>query len=171
MTLNYYLYEADKGNGQAAFEAGRLMESDKYSPVLVQKQYRRAASMGYAPAQRWLGILALCKCLIDETSTVSSIHYNKSSSDAMQWFFKASENGDAISSFIIGKCYQCGIGVEVNEAKANRLLSAFADKVGLGMSIAIMMLFQGILQDNGSHLPPANSSSIVSVFNLDALAS
>lgn len=171
MTLNYYLYEAQKGNAQAAFEAGRLMEADKYNPVLVQKQYRKAASMGYAPAQRWLGILALCNALIDEKSTVSSIHYNKNSSDAIDWFVKASKNGDAVSSFIIGKCYQCGIGVEVNEFEADRILSEFADKVGLGMSIAIMMLFQGILQDNGNHLPPANSSAIVSVFNPNALAS
>lgn len=120
--LMYYLSESCKGDRVAAFEAAKIMTFEKYSDLIIQKQYLRSAELGYVPAQRELGILGLCKKLVEPESIEGDIRYNKDLIEGINWIKLAAKNKDGAAIFILGKCYQLGLGVRINEEKANALI-------------------------------------------------
>lgn len=120
--LTYYLSQSEKGDRTAAYNAARIMTFEKYNDVLIQNQYRRSAQLGFAPAQRELGILGLCSRLVTPSSTIGNmVYYNDNFSQAIHWLKEASKNQDCIAIYILGKCYQHGVGVETDSNHAAKL--------------------------------------------------
>lgn len=132
-SLNHYLSLTAHGNpgvaAAAAFEAAKIMYNEKYNEVIVQAMLRKSGELGDVNAQRWLGFIGLTNRLIDPVSTTSNIIYYKDASVAYQWFKKAADKGDLISTFAVYKCLQHGIGVTKNLEKAEHILDTIADKL------------------------------------------
>ena len=120
--LNVYLTAANNGNAEAAFEAGKLMETYKWNPVTYQRQYKKSAYADYPLAQRVLGILGINGILLKDESTAGNLVYTDLK-DGVEWLRKAAENNDMPARFILGKCYQLGIGVGKDDNISSILLS------------------------------------------------
>ncbi len=78
---------------------------------------RKAADLGYAPAQFTLGYLL-------ETGTYTG----GGLSDAVTWYRKAAEQGDRLAQWNLGRCYYTGIGVATDLDKAETWLKQAADQ-------------------------------------------
>ena len=158
--LKYYLSESCKGNKEAAYEAARIMTFEHYNDVLIQNQYRRSAELGYAPAQRDLGILGLCSKLITPTSTVGNItYYNDDFAQAICWLKQAAKNHDGIAIYLLSKCYQQNIGVEFNEDYAQRLFVIASKILPLNQMIIMNVALSSLSDFNTAH--ESNSEGII----------
>jgi uncharacterized protein len=78
---------------------------------------RKAADLGYAPAQFALGYLL-------ETGSYTAANV----SDAVTWYRKAAEQGDRLAQWNLGRCYYTGIGVATDLDKAELWLKQAADQ-------------------------------------------
>ena len=136
--LTHYLSESCKGDRKAAYEAAKIMKFENYNEVLIQNQFRRSAELGYAPAQRELGILGLCSKLVEPTSSVGNIsYYNDNFHQALIWLKQASKNLDGIAIYILGKCYQHNIGVSADEERSSKLFKLASELLPLDQMITI----------------------------------
>ena len=99
--------------GLNAFAGGPLSRSD----FRGFDDIRRAADMGYAPAQFTLGYML-------ETGTYTG----GGLSDAVNWYRKAAEQGDRLAQWNLGRCYYTGTGVATDLDKAELWLKQAADQ-------------------------------------------
>ncbi len=139
-SLESYIKLASRGDASAAFEAAKIMFYEKYNEVIFQSMLRKAAKLGNINAQRYLGFIGLANKLVEPSSTTTHIIYNKSATAAYEWFEKASNAGDVISTFAVYKCLQHGIGVEKNEEKAEETLNTIVDHLSLDI-LPLMFFF------------------------------
>ena len=135
--LKYYLAESMHGNREAAYQAARIMTFENYNDVMIQNQYRHSAKLGYAPAKRELGILGLCFRLVEPNSTTSNINYNKTFKPAVNWLKEAAVGGDGVAIFLLGKCYQFGLGTEKNTDIANSLYEISSSMISQNNMVAL----------------------------------
>ena len=141
MSLDYYLRKSARGDHNAAYEAAKIMQLEKYSEVMVQAQLRKAASLGSVEAMRWLGFLGLSGKLISPESTVTKISYYNTYDHAYNWFVKGSQKGDALSTFVVGTCLQHGIGTSQDTQKSKEIMSDVSSKVSVDVVLPIIFLF------------------------------
>ncbi len=152
--LTYYLSESQKGDRTAAYEAGRMMAFEKYNDVLIQNQYRRSAELGFAPAQRELGILGICSRLVTPSSSIGNMaYYNDNFAQAIYWLKEASKKQDGFAIYLLGKCYQLGIGVEADDEHAGKLFDLASkllplDKM-LTLNVATSLIIDNITLRQG----------------------
>lgn len=139
--LNYYLGMAAKGDSKAAFEAARIMRSDEMSEVIVQTQLRRSASMGYAPAQTYLGILGICGILVKPESTVGHISYYNTVEPAIEWLKKAVAGNDPVAKHTFARCMQFGIGVPKDEDRAKAMLDESLSEMSEQTVLDLLLMF------------------------------
>ena len=132
-SLAYYLDKAKKGDGEAAFRAARILQDTHASQVLVQNQLRKAASEGYIPAYQWLGLLGILGELLNPISSVNHLCFYNDFSEGLRWLRQGVEKGDSVCTFILAKCYQTGIGVEIN-----------SDKISLDIAVDLLFLFTNL---------------------------
>ena len=99
--------------GLNAFAGGPLSRSD----FRGFDDIRRAADMGYAPAQFTLGYML-------ETGTYTG----GGLSDAVNWYRKAAEQGDRLAQWNLGRCYYTGTGVATDLDRAETWLKQAADQ-------------------------------------------
>ena len=95
--------------GLNAFAGGPLSRSD----FRGFDDIRKAADMGYAPAQFTLGYML-------ETGTYTG----GGLSDAVNWYRKAAEQGDRLAQWNLGRCYYTGVGVATDLDKAESVAEA-----------------------------------------------
>ena len=99
--------------GLNAFSGGPLTRSD----FRGLDDIRRAAELGYAPAQFTLGYML-------ETGTYTG----GGISDAVNWYRKAAEQGDRLAQWNVGRCYYTGTGVATDLDKAELWLKQAAEQ-------------------------------------------
>lgn len=144
-SLAYYLDKAKKGDGEAAFRAARILQDTHASQVLVQNQLRKAASEGYIPAYQWLGLLGILGELLNPISSVNHLCFYNDFSEGLRWLRQGVEKGDSVCTFILAKCYQTGIGVEINSQYAEDMLKSFDyDKLSLDIAVDLLFLFTNL---------------------------
>lgn len=90
-----------------------IVEFNKGDFVIALPLWRKSAEAGYAPAQVWLGDI-LDKAEEDE--------------EAVVWYRKAAEQGDAAGEFGLGLMYGKGEGVKQDESQAFRHFLKAAEK-------------------------------------------
>lgn len=144
-TLKILIHEACNGNTQCAYLAGIQLEIEGYDSFFVQSQFRRAAESNYRLAQRWLGILGLCKMLRLEECCTANAMYNSTYAPGIDWLSKASDNGDLVSSYILAKCMKLGIGIEKDEAQAESKFSQLVPSISHDEAVSVSILFDYIL--------------------------
>ena len=99
--------------GLNAFTGGPLSRSD----FRAIDDIRKAADMGYTPAQFTLGYML-------ETGAYAG----GGVSDAVNWYRKAAEQGDRLAQWNVGRCYYTGTGVATDLDKAESWLKQSADQ-------------------------------------------
>jgi uncharacterized protein len=99
--------------GLNAFAGGSLSRSD-FRGV---DDIRKAADLGYAPAQFAMGYML-------ETGTYTAGNVN----DAVTWYRKAAEQGDRLAQWNVGRCYYTGTGVATDLDKAELWLKQSAEQ-------------------------------------------
>jgi Sel1 repeat len=99
--------------GLNAFAGGPLSRSD----FRGFDDIRKAADLGYAPAQFTLGYML-------ETGTYTG----GGLSDAVNWYRKAAEQGDRLAQWNLGRCYYTGTGVATDLDRAETWLRQAADQ-------------------------------------------
>ena len=151
--LNYYLSMAAKGDGKAAFEAARIMRNDKMSEVIVQTQLRRSASLGYAPAQTYLGILGICGVLVKPESTIGHISYYNTVEPAIEWLNKAVSENDPVAKYTLARCMQLGIGVPKDDVKASEMLNESLSDMSELTVLGLLLMFDWVKQSKTSIVP------------------
>lgn len=99
--------------GLNAFAGGPMSRSD----FRGLDDIRRAADLGYAPAQFMMGYML-------ETGAYGVANV----SDAVTWYRKAAEQGDRLAQWNLGRCYYTGSGVPTDLDKAELWLKQSADQ-------------------------------------------
>jgi uncharacterized protein len=99
--------------GLNAFAGGPMSRSD-FRGI---DDIRKAADMGYAPAQFAMGYM-----LETGTYTAGGV------SDAATWYRKAAEQGDRLAQWNLGRCYYTGVGVSTDLDKAELWLKQSAEQ-------------------------------------------
>ncbi len=102
---------ADKDDAEALYLLGKYAESIYSFPAsgIIRPEarfwvfYRKAADLGYAPAQYALG-----DCSYSE---VFGAPVKKDLDEALKWYRKAAEAGYAPAQHVLGMCYETGDGV------------------------------------------------------------
>ena len=156
--MEYYLFEAQKGNADAAYEAAKITALDNNNDVyFIQKRFFRAADLGDERAQRILGILGLCQKLMTEDSTYGNIHFNPDRRVGFEWLTEAACTGDVLATYLIGCCHLYGIGTEKSPEQAQRFFMQVISKVSMDVVLETMMLFESIsagieVQDDGEDI-------------------
>lgn len=109
MAFRLFHRAATAGHAEAQFQlfrcywSGRGVEQDRVNSL---ESLRRAAESGFAPAQNELG----CHCLLSDKLT-----------EAVKWFGKSAQQGDAYGQWSLGCCYADGKGVPQDHAEAVKL--------------------------------------------------
>ena len=152
MSLNYCLSKSARGDKNAAYEAAKIMQFEKYSEVMVQAQLRKAASLGSIEAMRWLGFLGLSGQLISPESSITRITYYNTYEQAYEWFREASEKGDALSTFVVGTCLQHGIGTPQDIPKSEEIMSGISGQLAIDVVVPIIFVIN-VLRSS----PPSSS--------------
>lgn len=161
--IRYLLHESRKGNARCAFLAGLSFEKLGYRRLFVQKQFRYAADLGYPVAQRWLGVLGLCRQLLSADSQYANEIYCPNYEDALYWLEEAAENHDPVSCFILAKCRMLGIGVKADEAEAQREIDQLIPLLTEESVLAVTLLFDLVLNMSPADL---NYSSLRPLYDL-----
>ncbi len=143
--INMLLAESNKGNPEAAYKAGKMMETYGWNPVTYQRQYKKSAEAGYPPAQRVLGILGINGYLLKEESTAGNLVYSLNPEEGIEWLRKAAENNDVQARFILGKCYQHGIGVKKDNRISEILLTVASDDISEDEAYKYSIMFELIV--------------------------
>jgi TPR repeat protein len=99
--------------GLNAFAGGPLSRSD----FRGLDDIRKAADLGYAPAQFAMGYM-----LETGAYTVSNV------SDSVIWYRKAAEQGDRLAQWNLGRCYYTGSGVSTDLDQAELWLKQSAEQ-------------------------------------------
>jgi Sel1 repeat len=99
--------------GLNAFAGGPMSRSD-FRGV---DDIRKAADLGYAPAQFTMGYM-----LETGSYTVGNV------SDGVTWYRKAAEQGDHLAQWNLGRCYYTGTGVATDLDKAELWLKQSAEQ-------------------------------------------
>lgn len=152
--LNYYLGRAAKGDGKAAYEAAKIMRDEKANEVIIQTQLRKSATLGYAPAQRTLGILGLCGLLVHPDSKTSHIMFYETIEPAISWLSKAADNNDTVAKYTLCKCMQLGIGIQKNEEKAERMMDGMINDLSMDTIVSLMYIFDSVKHSKQSIVSP-----------------
>lgn len=84
-----------------------------------------AAKQGYAPAQNDLGY---CYEHGEGVLYGAGRGVNKDQAEAVRWFCKAAEGGDADAMHRLGKCYLAGTGVSKYKKQAKQWLQKAVEK-------------------------------------------
>ena len=114
----------------------------------VQSQLRQSGEGGFILAQRWLGVLGLCKLLHLKEFYNEENMFNQSYDPGIEWLTKAANNGDVVSKYILAKCRQTGVGLEQDEKAAEAELERLVPKVGMDVIIAVGIIFEYILSQS-----------------------
>lgn len=144
------LHEGALGNARSAYRAGFELEDRKCNRYYVQLQLLRAAELGYPPAQRCLGILALCHGLQAEKCSFLHPSYNKDYAPALKWLRKAAHNKDKLSILILAKCSQLGIGTAADLTADERELQRIRASLSRACTDSIKELFTHVLPEGES---------------------
>lgn len=164
--MEYYLFEAQKGNADAAYEAAKITALDNKNDVFfIQKRFFRAADLGDERAQRILGLLGLCQRLMTEDSTYGNIHYNMDRRIGFNWLTEAACTGDVIATYLIGCCYLHGIGTEKSCEQAQKFFRQVIHQISVDIILETMLLFEAITFDL---LPPPEAAKMA-VFDTDII--
>ncbi|MDR2301084.1 MAG: sel1 repeat family protein [Deltaproteobacteria bacterium] len=101
-------------SAQSLFETGKrfYLSIDPADLEMARGCFERSARMGYAPAQRLLGVMYLEGAGIE-----------KNLEQARKWLTMASDRGDTMASFRLAQLYAAALGVEKDWSKAYALLS------------------------------------------------
>ncbi|MDR2387173.1 MAG: sel1 repeat family protein [Deltaproteobacteria bacterium] len=99
---------------QSIFETGKrfYLSMDLPDLEMARDCFERSAQMGYAPAQRLLGVMYL-----------EGTGIPKNLEQARKWLTMASDRGDPMASFRLAQIYATGLGLEKDWSKAYALLS------------------------------------------------
>lgn len=145
--LNHYLALACKGDADASFKAGKLMEDiGTYNEVIIQKRYRDAAYAGHASAQKELAGLGLYGTLVTDDSTVTNITYCDNLNNAFMWLHKAANNGNAECTIALEAIGKLGTSVIDNARNAVSYYVKTSYSSSVKKSIADYMLFEIAMQ-------------------------
>ncbi len=105
MSMAFATPEEDHAQGQREFQRGDLMSSMTFS--------RKAAQAGYAPSQAWMGDI------LDKA---------EEDVEAVTWYQKAADQGNADGEFGLGQMYMKGEGVKKDEEQGRRYTERAAAK-------------------------------------------
>ena len=145
--LNYYLSLACKGDADASFKAGKLMEDEgTYNEVIVQKRYLDAAAAGHALAQKELAGLGLYGTLVTSDSTVTNIHYYDNINNAIMWLHKAAKNGNVECAIAIQAINKFGTDIIDRARRAVDFYISSSYSTTVKKSISDFMIFEIGLQ-------------------------
>ena len=100
--------------------------------ALAAQFYRRAAEMGYARAQAYLG-----KIYADGNSVARDL------TEAVKWYARAIAQGDAMGQRLLAYSHHAGLGVDKNPQEAARLyrLAAIQGDAYAADNLALMLLY------------------------------
>ena len=123
---------AESGNAEAQFCLGYLYETGtgvKKNDSKAFEWYKKAANQGYADAQNNAGNLCLKKkkhkeairfyiLAADQECVQARNNLGNCDGQAVHWFHKAAEQGDADAQYNLGCCYDEGNGVKQDYGQA-----------------------------------------------------
>lgn len=132
--------------------------------IQAGKHFTRSARLGFAPAQRLLGLMYMQGMLLgaatttttSETTTTNNNNnedqqlQRKAEKTALLWFRRAASQGDVRAFGLVGACYQYGRGVTVNHDVAVEYYRKATRLVGPFQAVAQIALAQ-LLHQMGRH--------------------
>lgn len=146
--LEYYINESLKGNSDAAYMAAKLLATGGTSnDYVIQKHFNIAANQGNEKAQRILGIYGLCNRLVTDDSAYDNIVYNPDKHDGIVWLKEAACSGDVISTYLLGGCYQHGLGVNKDSEKADLYFNQIISVISPEAILETMLIIEFLLLD------------------------
>lgn len=141
----FYMHKADSSNLKKLYLTSIKFEDNGFDSFFVQAQLRKAAEGNYRLAQRWLGILGLCKLIHLKEFYYQETMYNQTYDLGIEWLQKAADNGDIVSEFILAKCMQLGVGLEKNEPLAEAEFARLVPSITMDEIISVSILFDHVL--------------------------
>ncbi len=107
-----------QGNDIAQLYIGRILEDTNASCDKIVAAYKKAAEMGCAEAQDYLGYW------YEEGENGLPVDYQ----EAYRWYQKAAEQGDSYAQYDIGWLFDNGLGVKENKREAVKWFKRAASK-------------------------------------------
>ena len=114
------LFEKSSAQGYdiAQLYIGRILEDTNASCDEIVAAYKKAAEMGCAEAQVYLG------CWYENGENGLDVDYQ----EAFRWYQKAAEQGDSYAQYDIGCLFDNGLGVKENKREAVKWFKRAASK-------------------------------------------
>ena len=144
--VKWYRKAAEQGNAAAQFNLGFMYDEGRGVRYDVPEAIRwchKAAEHGYAPAQNNLGLMyedGLGVVKDERAYRMAAAQYNlgrmyangegvaKDDREAVKWYRKAAELGNANAQFCLGNRYKTGRGVTQDDSEAKKWFRKAADQ-------------------------------------------
>lgn len=124
-----YLIEKAQYDAGAGYDAAVMLEAEGRGQSAVQHFFLRSASNGCVSAMlRIAGFYLQGKYLVEDDDGQNR-RYIQNIAEGLHWIRLAAATGDALSNYMLARCYADGIGVEKNlsEASYHLTLVPFSD--------------------------------------------